>query len=225
MTDRPQISPLEELRLLYDDCTLAVLHDWLGVSRPSALQNLELNLEPDDLGLDLGLDLPLSNAVARCVLVSIQAELPQWAVIDADHNITLGRNHWPQGTCGAELAPVFLFEINWADSGPGFSWPEAYHAIPLPGFEVVVVTAAADSSDNYGYTELAIGWFPAHQPLEEGARAVILDWWRRVRLPMARWVYLFDTGVIDDATACAWASELWDAETGEPLGQTEADTW
>ncbi len=225
MTDRPHLPPFARLRRQYDDRTLALVYDWLGVARPPALRNLALSLAPDDLGFDLGFDLPLSNTVARCVLASIQAELPQWALVHADNTITLGRNDWPEGTSGAEFAPVFLFEVNWADSAPGFSWPEAYHATHLPGFDVVVVTAAVDSSDNYGYTELAIGWFPAHKPLEEGARAVILDWWRRVRLPMARWVYLFDTGVIEDATACAWAVELWDAETGEPLGQTEADTW
>jgi len=43
-----------------------------------------------------------------------------------------------------ELWPYYLLTINWADSGPGFSWPVAYNAIYVPGFDRTVVTASGD---------------------------------------------------------------------------------
>jgi hypothetical protein len=40
--------------------------------------------------------------------------------------------------------PQLVCTINWADSGPGFSWPESYHVTYLPGFDKFVITASTD---------------------------------------------------------------------------------
>ena len=47
---------------------------------------------------------------------------------------------------GARLRfnPKLLFSINWATSGPGFEWPEAYYVTYIPGLEKYVFTASRD---------------------------------------------------------------------------------
>jgi hypothetical protein len=113
--------------------------------------------------------------------------------------------------------PRFLFEINWGDSGPGFSWPEAYHLAWLPGFDRYLVTASQDSPDRYGYTDVAIGHFPADQDLMEGVEQVIVGNWQHWAEEgyQHRWAYLFGTGEVDAETAEAWADEVWDPESDD----------
>ena len=70
------------------------------------------------------------------------------------------------------LNPIHLFEINWADS-PGWTWPEAYYATFLPGYDVYAVTLSQGSGDSYDYFDLAIGCFrvdKAEQIAEKSAR-------------------------------------------------------
>jgi len=57
------------------------------------------------------------------------------------------------------LIPQYLLTINWADSGPGFSWPVAYHVTWVPICDEYVVTQSADSPDAFGYCDFAIGYF------------------------------------------------------------------
>ena len=73
----------------------------------------------------------LENAIARICLESAQRSLPQWAMV-RDGKVTLGRRRQRTARRARKLRPVHLFTINWADSGPGFSWPEAYHVTCLP---------------------------------------------------------------------------------------------
>jgi len=117
------------------------------------------------------------------------------------------------------LLPRFLFHINWADSGPGYSWPDSYLCAWLPGFERWVVTASQDNPEAHGYTEEAIGQFGAARTVRDGAARVILNWWRWqvATWQQWRWAYLFGTGEVDAATATAWADRVWDRESGESL--------
>jgi hypothetical protein len=116
-----------------------------------------------------------------------------------------------------DLLPIFLFEINWADSGPGFSWPEAYYATWLPGFDRYLVTMSADSTDAHGYTDLAIGQFPADEDFNGGVKRAICDWWRRCTndQPESAWAYLFGDGEIDEAEAYRWRKEVWGVDEEE----------
>ena len=51
------------------------------------------------------------------------------------------------------------FMINWAASGPGYSWPESYRLffIPYPNRYVIVASSASDELS--GYSDVAIGHF------------------------------------------------------------------
>jgi len=101
----------------------------------------------------------LENAVARLVLEGIQDRLPQWATRDKEGDVIFGWNILPKTNRKLSFAPQCLFGINWANSGPGFSWPEEYYLAYVPLYDRFVVTASQDSPDVYGYTDIAIGHF------------------------------------------------------------------
>lgn len=217
--------PLDELRALYDDIELVIVFDWLGLQRPAALAGHSLKLRRAEGGADEGAGPirliasvdgysdgnALGNAVARMGLSKIQGRLPQWGVIRSDGGVLLARQPISRRKAAVELMPRFLFMINWADSGPGYSWPESYYATYLPGFHRYVVTASQDSPDMHGYTDEAIGSFDAGLPLVEGVRQVVMDWWGRQATDgsQCRWAYIFQTGEIDEESATAWADEVW----------------
>ena len=224
---------LEQLEGLYDRTELAILFDWLGIERLPELRDIDIapdNGEGDSEGGCIRLvcnmegeygDFTLANGVARLVLSRIQGRLPQWALVHSDGQVDLARAYSPRRQAKVDLMPRFLFEINWADSGPGYSWPEAYHVAYLPGFDCHVVTASQDSPDAHGYTDEAIGHFPVQMPLQEGVHRVIHDWWRGHAGGWDQhcWAYLLAEGIVDGTTAQAWANEIWDSETGEPLAE------
>ena len=103
----------------------------------------------------------LQAAVAQVLLHGVQHRLPNWGGWDATRFV-LARAYCRRAA-GQTLAlvPQHLFTINWADSGPGLSWPEAYHLVYIPGYERCVVTASRDGDDLWGCTDHAIGFFPA----------------------------------------------------------------
>lgn len=218
---------LDELRLLYDDAEIAIVLDWLGVRRPPALaqtaitaQSTGENATPGPIRLlpgDTADGYSLSNAVARLALAGIEARLPQWALV-TEGRVLFAREPNPRRAAAVSLLPRFLLQINWADSGPGYSWPETYHCTWLPGFARWVVTASQDSPEAHGYTDEAIGHFGPARTVREGAARVILNWWRWQVAAWGqwRWAYLFATGEIDGRTAAAWAERVWDEASGEP---------
>lgn len=213
---------LEQLRTLYDDSEIAILYDWLEWQRPAPLQGLHLPVHDDD---DTGEGGPvrllrsaggysdqnaLSNAVARLVLTGIQHRLPQWAVVQAGGRVQYARTRRPTRKAQVEVLPQHLFTINWADSGPGFSWPEAYHVTFLPAFECYVVTASQDSPDVHGYTEEAIGHFDREADRKSSIERIIRDWWCwQADTGQPRWAYLFNVGEINAETAEKWCDVVW----------------
>ena len=154
----------------------------------------------------------LENAVARICLASIANDLPQWAVV---RNGVIDRTRTPTRAKlhARSVHPVHLLTINWGDSGPGFSWPEAYHVTSLPGYDVSVVTASADSPDTHGYADRAIGWFPGSARTVDKARQVLVSYWVSQReCGQDRWEYLFDAGAFDERTADELADAVWAVE-------------
>jgi hypothetical protein len=114
------------------------------------------------------------------------------------------------------LQPRKLFTINWADSGPGFSWPVAYYVTWLPCYDRFVVTASADCSDAFGYNDFALGSFDSDTAIKEGARKVVCDDWHYQRgWEQQRWAYLFSTGLISETEANAWREDVWSSEPVE----------
>ena len=113
--------------------------------------------------------------------------------------------------------PCDLCTINWADSGPGFSWPESYHVTYLPGFDKFVITSSRDGPDAWGCSDHAIGVADGNLEPIEAAKEVITEFWRMQRnaWEQSRWAYLFDEGLIDEKTANVWADEVWCPEEEE----------
>jgi hypothetical protein len=228
--------PLSQLEELNDEVELAILFDWLEMERPEALRAVDilaasdasLNTTPGPIRLTCKPhggygEHALSNAVARLVLSGVQHRLPQWAAVSADGEVALARSYTLPRVAKVQALPRLLFEINWADSSPGFSWHEAYHLAYLPGFDEYVVTASQDSPDVHGYTDEAIGHFPAHEALERGTHRVIVGWWRAQAegWDQERWVCLFRTGDVDLLTASFWADEVWPPPPEEPEEEEE----
>lgn len=162
-------------------------------------------------------DFSLSSKVARICLATVQDRLPEWISISNTGVAISGRKPIPKTRRKVSGLTQHLFTLNWADSGPGYSWPEDYSVTFLPEFERFVVTAAQDSPDIWGVTELAIGHFVSNITLREGSRNVITNWWTELLrgCDQPRWAYLFNEGLIDEVTANAWADLVWEVHEEE----------
>ena len=202
----------------------AIIADWLGVkprceatdllSAMDALKRLEFEGRASGYGEE-------DAAVASIVLERIQHTLPQWASVKLRENeneesvITLAREIKERhARRTVELVPQYLLTINWADSGPGFSWPVAYHVTWVPIYDEYIVTQSADSPDAFGYCDFAIGHFPkTNDFVTAAANEIKGDWeWQRDQFCQARWAYLFGSGLIDEGTAIRHREEVWDDE-------------
>ncbi len=158
--------------------------------------------------------LELRNAVAIRLLAPIQGRLPQCGVSDGKGHFHLTRAGLPRIAAEVVPLPQRLFMINWADSGPGISWPEDYYVAFVPGFEHFVVTASMDSPDCWGFTDLAIGSFAGDVPLKAGARAVITGWWSAQHGEYP-WAYVWGEGLISQEIADGWRDEVWPPDVVE----------
>jgi hypothetical protein len=196
----------------------SLLCDYLGMPRPEAYQTLDLGPPADGRGIfveepndnQVVEATPLRNAVARIALGVIQNRLPQCGIIDGDGRLTLTRKRFERPIRDVVMLPQHLFTINWADSGPGISWPEEYHSTYIPGFDHYVVTAAFDGTDMYGVTELAIGSFEGDRDPAEGCADIVKGWWHYLQDNcQPRWAYVWNEALISKDTAEDWADEVW----------------
>jgi len=219
-----------EIRDLFHPIEHAYICDWLGRPRPAGSEKIDLmadyweeNGEEEEAqtviypqvgeaGWSTEMGDGCSNAVARLVLSNIQRRLPQWAAVQQDGELAFNREYGPVRRHNISLLPQYLFTINWADSGPGFSWPEAYYATYLPFYDVYVVTSSNDGPDAYGYADLAMGHFSPDEPITAGAHRIITETWRRHHKDYdhEEWAYLFGTGLVDEELAYAWREEIWE---------------
>ena len=156
---------------------------------------------------------PLQIAVARVLLNPIQASLPQWAAVRESGEVLLNRKEiqrHPQAI-RLTLEPQLVCCINWADSGPGYSWPESYHVTYIPGLEKFIVTSSRDGADAFGCADHALGWGSAAEGELLVAKRIIQGFWEHQRneWDQERWAYLFDEGLINETTANSWAEEIW----------------
>ena len=153
----------------------------------------------------------LAIAVAQILLHHVQGTLPQWASVSGG-TVNLNRREYKRHK-DARLAfnPQLVCTINWADSGPEFSWPELYHVTYLPGFDKFVITASRDGPDAWGCADHAIGVVDGNQSPVEAAKEAITEFWRMQvnEWEQCRWAYLFDEGLIDSKTANVWANKVW----------------
>ena len=228
---------LKEFAGLYDPVELAILCDWLGRTRPDELADIDLTatmqIELKQAGPVRLLqadytdhETALANAVARIALNAIADRLPQWMASKTSGEVVFGRKHQPRRGLTVDPLPRFLLTINWADSGPGYSWPESYHATFLPGLDCFVVTLSADSPEVYGYTDLALGHFPTSADFDNEVERIICEFWtdHTDADPDRAWKEVWGEGLISAGSAYYWREQIWWVdEDGYPMGEDEPD--
>jgi len=160
-------------------------------------------------------DLKDSNRVAEIVLAPVQTKLPQGISIQEDGTTVKGRKTWESSVSMRNniLTPIHLFEINWDDSQPGFSWPESYYVTLLPGYNLYVVTISQGSADVNSYFDIAIGCFRAdrNKQIAEKATLVVKAWWEFQHKEMRKssWKGLLKSGMIDEVSAIGLRDVVW----------------
>lgn len=197
----------------------AILCDYFQIERPDELKVLNIFAEAPGVyakKAQYGSKFNIPNAVARIALSRVQDALPAWACYQ-EGNISVARTYSQPEDRAVELLPLYLITINWADSGPGFSWPEAYYLVWLPEFDRYVVTASQDSTDCYGFEDIAIGFAPYAPDRKQIAKKLITDWWlgQSRSYDQAEWECIFDTGFISEDEAYEWRDEVWSANQCE----------
>jgi hypothetical protein len=199
----------------------AILSEWFRVKSPTVDQDIVADEAINRLGFDKEPNLyrRIDAAVAFIVLERAEQRLPQWSTVRDDELILAREYRDPNKIPNRKivLQPRHLFTINWADSGPGFSWPMAYYVTWLPNYARYVVTASADCPDALGYCDFALGAFAIRTPIKEGARKTICADWshQNTAYEQPRWAYLFSTELISKQEAEAWAERVWPSERGE----------
>lgn len=159
---------------------------------------------------DIPDEIPIANTVAKLALSKIQSRLPKSGAIDSEGVLSLTRNNFQSRSRQIEFCPMFLFMINWADSGPGLSWPETYYATYFPNIDRYVVTASLDCPDMWGVTDLAVGSFSPKLGLIEGAKTIICAWWGTQRSNgQERFAYVWNEGLVNSKQASGWADQVW----------------
>ena len=158
----------------------------------------------------------LANAVARIALQSIRDKLPQWGYYSPESGVHLNRNEPSSGQLPLRMKKWFskeLFTLNWADSGPGYSWPEAYYLTFIPIYDSYVVTASSDDASYHGYLDIAIGSTEEENGRPPDVRKevanIIKSHWQAMAFNgQGAWAYLFSDGAVG-SLAEKWRDEVW----------------
>jgi hypothetical protein len=155
-------------------------------------------------------------AVASIVLNAIQERLPQWAAVEFDANgnatiHTARRIKKRQSDRIIQLKPQHLITINWANTGPGISWPAAYHLTWVPFYNVNVVTVSTDGPELYGFCDFAIGYFEENiDRITTAASCIASDWAGAAGdCNQPRWTEVLECGLINEEQAKELANEIW----------------
>ncbi len=160
-------------------------------------------------------DLTSANSVADIALSNVKDSLPQWSVCYEDGSVEYSRDLKLSLVKKRDeiIDPTFLLMINWANSGPGYSWPESYYATYLPGYDIYVVTVSQDSDDKHGFTDEAIDYFEIDNPqwINKPAQAIIKYWWALSYKDWNQhpWVEIFSPGEISIQEAHDLSDEVW----------------
>ena len=155
-------------------------------------------------------DIRLANAVARICLNAIQERLPDFVLL-TEGGFVHARRRDARRRGVVELLPRLLFVINWADTAPGFCWPESYHVTYLPEYRRYVVTASVDSTESWGCTDMALGWFPQGEDRLNACRRIVTRWWnhRRRKHDQSQWAEVISSGDGSAEDAERWRFQCW----------------
>ena len=106
----------------------------------------------------------LSVAVAQILLNRIQGTLPQTGWIDANNDARASRQEIKRHKDATKLSfsPRLICCINWADSGPGISWIEAYHITFIPGSVSLRYPAIVPNQNRGGIYKIGLHTIQSH---------------------------------------------------------------
>lgn len=181
----------------------------LAPQEMALLDRLGYEVEPGDLYTRL--DAWVGSFATR----DVQARLPNWALVYADGQVVTSRKIDPdRRSVTVACLSQFLLEINWADSGPGYSWPAEYRLAWLPGFDRHIVSYSADTAEMLGYCDFALGSFSgcvsASERSARARRIIVADWRTQFELyDQWPWEYLFRAGAVSEEEAMQWRAEAW----------------
>jgi len=212
----PQVESTERSKVdLFTNEEHRVLAHWFEVDPPHAAAGCSLDEALERLGFaeDPTFYVGEDAAVAFVLLERVEKRLPSWGRYDGEQ-VTVARKYRESHQVPERrvaLAPRHLFTLNWADSGPGFSWPGAYYCTWVPGYDRYVVTYSGDTPEVFGYCDFALGHFGREEELKEGCRGVVTaDWTAQYEgCSQGRWAYLFSTGQVGEEEANTWADAVW----------------
>ncbi len=171
----------------------------------------------------------LNAAVATIVLETVEHDLPCWGYTEGP-KVTLARQYRSPEQLKVRklgLKPQHLFTINWANSGPGYSWPESYWITWVPGFDQHVLTSSLDCPDAHGYTDFALGHFEKEQSILEAARVIITEQWSLQKSDYGQegWEEFWGGGELTDCdTAIKWRNEVWPEKEDDDAKHDKSDT-
>lgn len=164
--------------------------------------------------------------VAAAVILSrhIDVELPAWSFLDEQGAWRSTRELETPTSRRVGLLSHRIFTINWADSGPGFSWLEEYRLTWAPGNGRFVVTASSDTDEAYGYQDVALGHFrPGPAVALNKVRQIICRRWRvqKRETSQERWQGVAIAGLVSTEEATVWRDRVW----GSRQRKLERDDW
>jgi len=119
---------------LFTDDEHLVLCDWFGVDYPRSERWIDDILDEWNIPYEIPEHRRIDAAVAQILLERVQDDLPNWTAGVGDRFVVARPILDRRAVRKVELWPRHLMTINWADRGPGFSWPVAYKATYVPGF-------------------------------------------------------------------------------------------
>ena len=203
----------------------------------AAIVRIALGLEPtpQDHGLDLwsadvprgavrllpdesdhrDLEAAAGNALARMIFSGYEDQLPTFVWSRAGIVFTTRPERGQK-----RFDPQQLFCINWATSGPGFSWPEAYYLCWMPVFERWVLVSARDSPEVDGYCDRLVGHFgDCDDPMGEAEQVIEQHWLSLNAFEQPRFEELIDCASLIDANAIA--DRVWEECGGDEEDQEE----
>ncbi len=216
---------------LFTEIEHALLASWFDQKPPASAAHVKVDEALAWLGFkkECGPYTRTAAAVAHVVLEAIEHRLPVWACLKGGDLIQArsyrGPNQKPRRQ--AALLPRKLFAINWASSGPGFSWPVEYQLVWAPLYERLIVTASADCPDMFGYADFALGHFARTDDVGRSVIKIIKsDWMMQQDIcSQPRWEALISTGLIEKSDIDLLVDEVWppDEIEEEPDELDEAD--
>ncbi len=167
----------------------------------------------------------IENAVARIALAPVRENLPTWGGYGEGgvFHTRQSENESVLPERGYRSNPVHVLSINWASSGPGFSWPLKYYISWIPYYERYVVTVSYDTPEVEGYLDLAIGHLPEGASVEKELKSVIVGHWEWDAMYLQGWEGVIDSGIVEDPWA--WREEVsWGYnDDGEEIAFLEQD--